>query len=379
MSLIAVGVATCLFYVWLLWRLALLRKAPRLSRAGTAIGPEDFVSVVIAARNEANTIEGTLRGLLAQEGVQRIILVDDHSSDHTMLIAGNLAEGDPRLCVCQAPPLPGNWVGKNHALHYGAQQATSAYILFADADVILSPDTVAMAVRAMKAEQLDHLSGYFCIQCKTVGEEICAPVQSAGAALTLFTTAKTRGAATGAFNLIRTEFYRRMGGHEQIKGAIVDDVFLARLVKTTGGRSSFVDLADRVHVRLFNGFRGFTSAVARSAFAFMKRRCILLMLAGAGLCSLGIISVALPVAGVTRAANSGFSPVGVVAAVLGCMSYTLGLVCICSVRRYHTGRMLWGIVYPLPIVLLGAATFWAGLMGLLGCRIHWRGRQYGPA
>jgi len=378
-SLIAIAAATSVFYAWLWWQLTLLRRTSRLHGPQTSGGLDHLVTVVIAARDEASTIETTLRGLLAQEGIERIILVDDHSSDSTMSIACNVAREDSRLYVCQAPPLPAGWVGKNHALHYGAQSATSTFILFMDADVILLPGTVAMAVRMMAADRLDHLSGYFGIRCDTIAEEMCAPVYSAGAALTLFRAARTQGAATGAFNLIRTEFYRHIGGHEQIKGTIVDDVFLARLAKAAGGRSGFIDLADRVQVRLFQGFGGFMSAIARSALAYMEGDWLSLMLAGTGLCFLGAVSLLLPVIGVTQLVTGGFRTGGSLVAILGCLAYGLGMACIFLLRRYHTGRMVWGLAYPLVIILLGAATFQAGLMGLFRRQVHWRGRLYRAA
>jgi cellulose synthase/poly-beta-1,6-N-acetylglucosamine synthase-like glycosyltransferase len=56
------------------------------------------VIAVIPARNEAETVETTLRSLLGQDygGALTIILVDDHSDDGTRAIAERLAvaQGD---------------------------------------------------------------------------------------------------------------------------------------------------------------------------------------------------------------------------------------------------------------------------------------------
>src|SRR6267378_2577824 len=42
--------------------------------------------------------------------------------------------------------LPAGWLGKNHALHRGAHEAAGTILIFADADVVLRPDTVTRAV-----------------------------------------------------------------------------------------------------------------------------------------------------------------------------------------------------------------------------------------
>ena len=81
------------------------------------------VTIVVPARNEAETIEACLRSLLAQDydGPVRVILVDDLSSDGT----GPLAEaiGDPRLTVLRGAAHPAGWSGKLWAVHQGIAAA----------------------------------------------------------------------------------------------------------------------------------------------------------------------------------------------------------------------------------------------------------------
>src|SRR3984957_766218 len=72
-----------------LWHLGWVRRLPALEALTTATEPDLSstsepirCSVVIAARDEEARIEGTVRRLLAQEGVEaEFLIVDDRSTD----------------------------------------------------------------------------------------------------------------------------------------------------------------------------------------------------------------------------------------------------------------------------------------------------------
>ena len=124
-----------------LWHLRWVRRLPALKTSAaperSASSPEGLTrcSVVIAARDEEARIEGTLRGLLAQRGVEaEFILVDDQSTDRTGEILRRLAKEDARVQVKRVDVLPEGWLGKCHACHLGASAATGDWILFTDAD-----------------------------------------------------------------------------------------------------------------------------------------------------------------------------------------------------------------------------------------------------
>lgn len=55
--------------------------------------------------------------------------------------------------------------------------------------------------------------------------------------------------ALGPFMLINAKFYRKIGGHENIKDNLVDDLKIAHEVKKNGGKIILMDGKDRVRVR----------------------------------------------------------------------------------------------------------------------------------
>jgi len=316
--------------------------------------------------------------MVAQAGVARVVLVDDHSADSTLALAKSVAAFSDRLTVLSAPDLPDGWVGKSHALYCGAQYVETKYVLFSDADVTISPGTVSDALSMMESSKLDHLSGLFRIRCETTGEKICAPLLAISASITLSRAAPISGSATGSFNMFNAELYRKMGGHWPIRHAIIDDVSLARLACSHGARSVFLDLSANVSVRLFKGATGFFSAVARSTHPYLRGGSAAAILGGISLSLFGALAAVNPLVAWIMLFTRGSSADGLTVAsvVVATSAYVLGVSCVCEVHRYHDGCRAWGVFFPFAVVLLGAGALHSGLLKVTGRRVRWRGREY---
>jgi glycosyltransferase involved in cell wall biosynthesis len=208
--------------------------------------PSPKVSVVVAARNEARKIEAALRSILAQDYPNlEFIFVDDRSTDETATILDRLANKDTRIHVVRIMELPKGWLGKNHAQHFGAQRVTGELILFTDADVIMEPSVISRAVAYLHREPIDHLA-------------ITPQLQMPGLLLGMFGGAfalffglyakpwkardpkSPRHIGIGAFNLVRSEAYRAIGGHQAIAMRPDDDMKLGKLLKKHGFHQDFV-------------------------------------------------------------------------------------------------------------------------------------------
>ena len=104
--LLAMSLAALLNLRW-------VRRLPGLSELPAAPGePPVRCSVILAARDEEDRVENTIRRLLSQTGVSlEIIAVDDRSSDRTGDILARLAKQDPRVRVIRVDTLPAGWLG----------------------------------------------------------------------------------------------------------------------------------------------------------------------------------------------------------------------------------------------------------------------------
>jgi glycosyltransferase involved in cell wall biosynthesis len=232
-----------------LWNLRWVHRLPTLESIAAAGQPlpasateaRARCSVVIAARNEEARIEGTLRHLLAQRGVEaEFIVVDDRSTDRTSEILRRLAKEDARVRVKRVDMLPAGWLGKCHACHAGAGAATGDWILFTDADCWLKPDVIARAVRVAEREGADHVT----MSPGTVVESLGARAWHLLVLTSLLNwfsgVNRDRPKAylgIGAFNLVRATAYRQCGGYEALRLTVVDDFKLGLLLRRAGKRT----------------------------------------------------------------------------------------------------------------------------------------------
>ena len=204
------------------------------------------VSVIIPACNEERNIEEALASVLNQDYPSlEFIVINDRSTDRTGDILRRLATADSRIQVAEIQALPQGWLGKNHALHVGAQQATGDILLFTDADIVMHPQTVSKAVTFLLEQGRDHI---------TMAPETRMPTTLLGifvAAFAIFFSIYARPwrakdprsrmhIGIGAFNLVRAEVYRAVGGHVPIAMRPDDDLKLGKLITKNSYRQEFL-------------------------------------------------------------------------------------------------------------------------------------------
>jgi glycosyltransferase involved in cell wall biosynthesis len=102
--------------------------------AGTATGPR--FSVVVPAYQAAPTLGATLDAILAQTLTDwECVVVDDGSTDHTLLIATAYAQRDPRFRVVHQSNQ-----GTAGAYNAGVSSAVGDFVVLCSADDILLPE-----------------------------------------------------------------------------------------------------------------------------------------------------------------------------------------------------------------------------------------------
>jgi len=246
-------------------------------RAARSAGePAPSISVVVAARDEAERIETTVRRLLAQRDVRlELIVVDDRSGDGTTPVLARLAAAHPALKVIRVDALPPGWLGKCHALHAGAAVATGDWILFTDADTWMNPDVVSRAVAAAVRTGADHV----CLIPHQRIRSVWGRAANLAFALVMIGQAAganrdRRGAfvGIGAFNMVSTDAYRAIGGHESLRMEVIDDLKLGLLLRRAGFRTRIWFSGNAMEVAWAATAGGILRALEKNSFAVFGYR-----------------------------------------------------------------------------------------------------------
>ena len=261
--------------------------------------PPPRLSVIVAARNEERSVEEALRSLLALRYPEfEVIFVNDRSEDRTGEIADRLADEDGRLTVLDVKELPDGWFGKNHAAQRGADAASGELLLFTDGDVRFAPDAVALGVRHLLRERLDHLSAGprvavsgALLRASTMALRLCI-----SATLRLWKVRDPRSSAfmgVGGYTLMRADSYRAIGGHRSVALRPDEDLRMGQLVKLSGMRSDFLNGHAMIACPWYASLGGFVRGTEKNLFAARNYRLSEALVAGAGLSWLAIAPIVL--------------------------------------------------------------------------------------
>lgn len=328
------------------------------------------VTVVVAARNEAEEVADAMTSLLALDYPDlEVIAVDDRSSDATGTILEDLATQHPRLRVEHVARLPEGWLGKTHALHVGASRAGGSWLLFTDADVHFAPATLRRAVAYALARDLEHLAALprFVAAGPFVGAFMGAFALLFSIYTRLWNAADPESDAAvgiGAFGLVRRDAYDRIGGHEAVRMRPDDDLALGEAMKAAGARQEAVFASDLVEVAWYSDVRQAIRGMRKNAFAGLDYSIV----RSAGVVIALLVTHVLPfvavffTSGVTR-----WTFLAVAATVLAIYAWN---------QRITGHPWLYGWLHPLGVAFLCVAVLRSAVATLVTGEVEWRGTRY---
>lgn len=249
---------------WLLFLYQLNRAAaniPNLNENSTSTqtGLAPRISVIVAAKDEAENIEACVRSILSQNYSNfELIVVNDRSVDDTAQILRRLQDEHlGPLKVVDIEQVPEGWGGQNHAIHQGIAHSSGEWLCFTDADCrFISHRTLAIAWHAAQNQGLAMLTILPRLVMQSAWEKIYLPIAS----LILLNrchigavndSRNSAAYANGAFILFRRNAYLALGGHEAVRGCLNDDIALARLAKQQGYSIRVFANENLLHTRMY--------------------------------------------------------------------------------------------------------------------------------
>ncbi len=363
-------------WLWFAYAAARLRwSIPRLSER-PAPEPDRWprLSVIVPARDEADTIEPALRSLLGQDYPDlEIVVVDDRSTDGTGEIVDRLAGQDPRGVVLHLTELPEGWLGKVNAMNKGLARATGELVLFTDADVRFEPGALRRGVVWFLDEGLDFMAAF--PRLLPAGAWVDAVL---GATLR-HVLARTRPWAVrdpksrafmgvGAFNLVRRSALERTEGLAWLRLDTADDAALCLLLKRSGARCAVVGAADLMNLHWHRSIRSAARGAEKALVPIGGGSFARTLLGGLGL----LVVEAAPVLTLVPLAWPELRPIGFVGVpVFAAFVFTAFVTT--AAKRWHVAPLLVG---PLVAPIVAALIWRAGYLGWRRGGAVWRGTFY---
>ena len=339
------------------------------------------LSVVVAAKDEQDNIENCVNSLLKQEYPDfEIVVIDDRSDDDTAKIVRELAKNDPRVRLVQVVNLPAGWCGKNHAMQRGVETVTSDYILMTDADCTYNSDqTLRVSMQYMLDNNADMLSLTPTLKMQSFWERLLQPVLG-GILMIWFTPSKVcnpkkpHAFANGQFMMMKRSSYLAIGSHEAIKGSLIEDMDLARNIKSAGFNLFFRQSEDLFDVRMYSNraqiVRGWIRIFTGVFQTFIPKLKALIVLWGKGLTpfvtTLISLIMLLVVGGDLWLKSTIICSLGLVAQ----------LIMMVRFYKFNQAGKWNGLIYPFASFYAGTILIKSMLTLRSGAKIVWRGTIY---
>jgi hopene-associated glycosyltransferase HpnB len=180
-------------------------------------------------------------------------------------------------------------------------------------------------------------------------------------------------AAAGGCMLIRRAVLDKAGGVAAIRGALIDDVAMGRLIKGQRGRTWLGVTRQVVSVRPYPGLASLWQMVARSAYTQLRYSAALLAGTLLGLLFLYALPPAGTIAGLVALGAGGGSPAAFTAGA-GLAGWALMSLSFLPVLRLYRLSPLRAPGLPLIALLYAAMTADSARRHYVGLGAQWRGR-----
>ena len=276
------------------------------------------VFLLVPARDEESTLRETLPGFLDQ-GADEVVVLDDESADATRAVAEEVgarvlvgsprpdgwtgknwactqlaaaaapAPGDAAVRASQCPtsvqdPPPARASGRKRSKSHGCWSETSEtsetceahaaarppdddVLIFTDADVLWNPGALDALLATMRASRADLLTVFPRQETRTLGERLITPLNDAvvlGSVPVALQGRRAPVVANGQVMAFTRAAYDRIGGHEAVKGELVEDMRLAERMRAAGGRVVVARGGGAIGVRMYDGYRSSVRGFAKS-------------------------------------------------------------------------------------------------------------------
>ncbi|MGI0053725.1 MAG: glycosyltransferase [Thermoplasmata archaeon] len=333
-------------------------------------GPYPRISIVVAARDEKEDLPGALDDLLKQDYPElEIIVVDGGSTDGTREVARRRA---PRVRLIEEPPLPSGWVGKNWGCHVGSKAATGELILFTDADLRYHPAAVRATFEWMRSEAADLATLAPRLDAVGFWERTVMPFYLQ-MVLLYFRAPRTNRAGShaalvnGQFWMTSRAAYDRAGGHEAVRGFVLEDIRIAQRYRRAGLKLRLAWAPELLSTRMYRDrhemFEGLLKNIHGTEYSAGRQAGLLAALLGLYWLPLALLPFGIATSSIPLIAAGAVLWLAVFGKHVG-------------FARVAIGRGRYGLLFPVAVGFYAALLVASMRGGGAGGSVRWKGREY---
>lgn len=222
-----------IFYVYVGYPFMALLLGFIINRGVASAANEPLITILIAAYNEEEFIDATVKNKLALDYPQdrlEIIVISDGSSDQTDTIVKAIY--DPRVSLIRQEPR----AGKTSALNLAVPQAKGEIVVFSDANSIYATDTLRLLAEAFSDRSVGYVTGkmiYANTDGTPIGNGCSAYMRYENMVRSIETRIGSVVGVDGGIDAVRASLYRPM------KAEQLPDFVLPLMVVEQGYRVVF--------------------------------------------------------------------------------------------------------------------------------------------
>ncbi|MCD5323098.1 MULTISPECIES: glycosyltransferase [Pontibacillus] len=212
-----------------------------------------FVSIILAAKDEEKAIDQTLQSLINQTHEPfEIIAVNDRSQDQTGSIINKWAKSNPsRIKAIHIEVLPADWLGKNHALYQGTGTQKEMFYYSRMETFTFLTTLLTRPFHSLKRIKWTTFGFGFFKRPWTANKDY----------------SNKGGMGIGAFNMLNRSTYEAIGTHKSFSLRPDDDLYLGQLVKSSGYRQRLVTGMDELSVEWYPSLSTAIKGLEKNTFA----------------------------------------------------------------------------------------------------------------
>ncbi len=335
------------------------------------------VSIVIPVRNQASTVTECIRSLVGIPYARKeIIVVEGGSGDGTKEL---LRDFEKQITLIDEEPLPPGWVGKNWACHLGYRKSKGELLLFTDGDSVHSTDSLTRAVNYLETEKADLVTLAPGTILRSFWEKVLQPpifllIMILVGGKLVNDDKRGNAIGNGQYMLFRREAYERLGGHAAVRDKIVEDYYLARLLKKAGMKLRFVTAQDVLGVRMYASLREIWKGWRKNFYTVSEKHMLSNALTRIVLMLIFLVLPFVVLAyGLMTAPANPFNPYLISGAFMSSLLW-LGMIVL---DRSINISVAYALLFPLAMLVYICIGIDSTIRGSMGYGFSWKDRVYG--